>query len=83
MYNSLQDLDVVTEADLLGGADNWDSYSRAGNALIMCEDICTRLGDRKPTKEDCTNCLLDILAMQGKALEEAAKLILDTLAQLS
>lgn len=85
-YSTLEELGAVTEKDLLNGSADWDAYSKAGNALIMCEDICTRLGDRKPTKEECKNCLTDqkdVLGMQGRALAEASKLILDTLAQAS
>lgn len=43
IWDDMENLSQITEADLLDGSGNWFEYSRHGNALIWMQDISMRL----------------------------------------
>ena len=47
IWDDMENLSQITEADLLDGADNWFEYSRHGNALVWSQDISMRLFGKK------------------------------------
>lgn len=47
IWDDMENLSQITEADLLDGSDNWFEYSRHGNALVWSQDISMRLFGKK------------------------------------
>lgn len=47
IWDDMENLSHVTEADLLDGSGNWFEYSRHGNALVWSQDISMRLFGKK------------------------------------
>lgn len=47
IWDDMENLSQITEADLLDGSGNWFEYSRHGNALIWLQDISMRLFGKK------------------------------------
>jgi hypothetical protein len=64
----------INEKTLLNGAENWKHYSEAGNSLIYYEDI----SERVCTPSELKRCKgADWMEIQGRALYQASKLILN------
>lgn len=71
----------ITEESMLNGAKNWNQYSRDGNYLIYNRDICRSLYNKKEQKrtkcgELPPNDHEDWLDVQGKALQQAAQIVM-------
>ncbi len=47
IWDNMENLSQITEADLLDGSGNWFEYSRHGNALVWSQDISMRLFGKK------------------------------------
>lgn len=47
IWDDMENLSQITEADLLDGSGNWFEYSRHGNALVWSQDISMRLFGKK------------------------------------
>ena len=72
--------EVITEEDLLNGAQDWNQYSWHGCSLIYDEDICKRLStkreyERKHKGELPPGKGAEWLDLQALALMQASKLV--------
>ena len=64
----------INEKTLLNGAENWKAYSEGGNSLIWNADIAERVCTPSELKR-CKRA--DWMEIQGRALFQASKLILN------
>ena len=92
-YDLIYDFDAetnfarITEKDLLGGASDWRQYSWGGCAYCYNSDICNALctpWEKRKTKNGALppNSREEWLDVQARALYQAARLILQTIAEL-
>lgn len=75
VYSDVSKLKNITRKDLLYGYEDCEKYSRNSNSLIFTDDICMRLFHRKPYQGETK----DWLGLQGKAIEQACELLLQTI----
>jgi len=77
---------IVTEENMLNGAENWTQYSYGGSSLIYNEDIAERLATPSEYKSrisgkyglnDHANARESWLDVQARALHQASQLVLD------
>lgn len=68
IWDDMENLSHVTEADLLDGSGNWFEYSRHGNALIWLQDISMRLFGKKTYEGNPE----DLVVCQALMLSRAA-----------
>jgi len=81
IHGDILEIDKLTNADLLNGADDWSQYSWGGCALIYDSDICERLctkseqkrkhdGELPPNRDE------QWLDIQARALFKAAGIVI-------
>ena len=72
IWDDMEKLGIITEADLLDGSSNWFEYSRCGNALIWSQDISMRLFGKKTFPGNPK----DLLLCQALVLSKAAEYLI-------